>query len=143
RRVVYIEPYPKSKALKFHDDAAFAGFLEDVTGSEGCIRVAFEPFVGIGPRRFFDLFSMTHGSGARLERKYKSTGNVKEFSRESGTPRIPMLPWNYLQREGFASSLVKKHLKEEGERNEQLREEQGEATQSDAGAARESYEESG
>jgi deoxycytidylate deaminase len=70
-RVVYIEPYPKSKALDFHKDSADAGFKND----ENCEnKVAFEPFVGVGPRRFFDLFSMKQGSGYPLKRKDKTTG---------------------------------------------------------------------
>ena len=65
KRVVYIEPYTKSKALDFHDDSIQLGFEP----AEG--KVKFEPFVGIGPRRFFDLFSKGHGSGYDLRRKCK------------------------------------------------------------------------
>ena len=40
-------------------------------------RRPFEPFVGIGPRRFFDLFSLKLSAGYRVERKVhtiKGTG---------------------------------------------------------------------
>lgn len=72
-RVVYIEPYPKSKALDFHSDSVFSGFHGDASKNK---LVAFEPFVGVGPRRFFDLFSMKQGSGFPLKRKDKSTGRT-------------------------------------------------------------------
>lgn len=101
-RVVYIEPYPKSRAYKFHDDSVYDGFKNDEERGE---RVAFEPFVGIGPRRFFDLFSMKHGSGFPLKRK-DSGGKVLPWEPEAGTIRIPMSPLNYLEREAFA---VKKY----------------------------------
>ena len=48
-RVVYIEPYAKSKALEFHDDSIIPPEEES---AEDDHRVRFEPFSGIGPRRF-------------------------------------------------------------------------------------------
>ena len=68
-RVVYVEPYPKSKALDFHDDSIATGDEE-----ESKKLVKFEPFVGIGPRRFFDLFSMNLGSSYPLVRKDNESG---------------------------------------------------------------------
>src|SRR5690606_29677075 len=53
-QVIYIEPYSKRKAFKFHDDSSTAGKLEHHER-----KVRFKPFIGIGPRLFFDLFSMT------------------------------------------------------------------------------------
>jgi len=107
-RVVYIEPYPKSKAMKFHDEAAFSGFRRDHR-KDG--RVAFEPFVGIGPRRFFDLFSMRHGSGFPVARKDRATGRILKWDPKGGTIRLPMLPWEYLQREEYAVHILEEHLR--------------------------------
>lgn len=104
KRVVFVEPYPKSKALDFHDDAAFLGFRH--AGMDEC-KVAFEPFVGIGPRRFFDLFSMKHGSGYPLSRKDKETGRALPWSERDGILRMPMLPWAYLEREELAAERFK------------------------------------
>lgn len=70
QRVVYVEPYPKSKALQFHNDSIS-------TGGGGGNLVRFEPFVGIGPRRFFDLFSMHLGSSYPLVRKDNETGKPR------------------------------------------------------------------
>jgi deoxycytidylate deaminase len=52
-RVVYIEPYPKSRALELFDDA----IVLDERAS-GDVRTTFESFVGIAPRKFADLFEL-------------------------------------------------------------------------------------
>ena len=120
KRVVYIEPYPKSKAMKFHEDSAFIGS----PGEEDDNKVIFEPFVGIGPRRFFDLFSMRHGSGYPLQRK-SNDGTALLWDFDDGTIRTPMLPWNYLQREEIAASMAEPHIK--GDSHEQRAGEKSEA----------------
>ncbi len=97
-RVVYIEPYPKSKAAEFHDDAIILGF------SDRSDVVRFEPFVGVGPRRFFDLFSMRLGTGFPIKRKDDS-GNVLSWAPEASKLRIQMLPIAYLDLEKLAASL--------------------------------------
>jgi hypothetical protein len=97
-RVVYIEPYPKSKAAEFHDDAICLGF------SDGSDLVHFEPFVGVGPRRFFDLFSIRLGTGIPLKRK-DDAGKVVSWNPESSKLRIQMLPASYLDLEKLAASL--------------------------------------
>jgi deoxycytidylate deaminase len=61
KRVVYIEPYPKSKARDFYNKA----FSSDPK-SEG--RVHITPFVGVGPRRYRDVFSMMTSEGKKIER---------------------------------------------------------------------------
>lgn len=104
-RVVYIEPYPKSKALEFHDDAIIFGFTQNED------KVKFEPFVGVGPRRFFDLFSMNFGSGYPLVRK-KKDGSILDWDPEKATLRIQMLPSTYLDREDMASSIFNTYRKE-------------------------------
>lgn len=108
KRVVYVEPYPKSKALVFHKDSVFEGFRSERPDEK---KVAFEPFVGVGPRRFFDLFSMKQGSGFPLKRKDDTTGNTLNWDPKSGEMRMPELPWSYLVREEIATEILKKHLK--------------------------------
>ncbi|MCB2462707.1 hypothetical protein KQ705_15750, partial [Listeria monocytogenes] len=58
-RVVYVEPYPKSRALEFHSESIHLKSQLDEKHDEKL--VAFEPFIGVGPRRFLDLFSMNLG----------------------------------------------------------------------------------
>ena len=109
KRVVYVEPYPKSKALDFHSDSAFGGFENEKDENEN--RVIFEPFVGVGPRRFFDLFSMKQGSGYPLKRKDKKTGKVLTWNQKAGSMRIPELPWSYLEREVISVKILTQLLK--------------------------------
>lgn len=108
-RVVYVEPYPKSKALDFHRDSAIAGFVSEK--KKGDHRVVFEPFVGVGPRLFYDLFSMKQGSGYPLKRKDKRTGKILTWDEKVGILRIPELPWSYLEREIISVKIMKQHLK--------------------------------
>lgn len=98
-RVVFVEPYPKSKALDFHSEAVSLGFSDYQT------KLIFEPFVGIGPRRFFDLFSIHLGSGYPITRKYKD-GTIVEWSPSSAQLRLQMIPHSYLERENQAVSIV-------------------------------------
>jgi deoxycytidylate deaminase len=85
-QVVYVEPYPKSKALEFHDDAITMGKVES-----GERRVRFKPFIGVGPRQFFDLFSLSLSAGRRIRRK-DGVGKVIAWTPSEATPRVQMLP---------------------------------------------------
>jgi len=78
--VTYIEPYPKSRALEFHDDSI--SFYEHKEG-----YVAFRPFVGVGPRHFLNFFSMVHGLGVPLQRK-QSCGKIVTWNKSSATLRM-------------------------------------------------------
>ncbi len=93
KRVVYVEPYPKSKALEFHTDSIVTTPTEDEIGRN---RVRFEPFVGIGARRFFDLFSMQLSSGYDVSRKNSTTGESLTWAIESARLRLQMNPQSYL-----------------------------------------------
>jgi deoxycytidylate deaminase len=96
RRVVYVEPYPKSKALSLHDDSIEAAGMPS---KQAAGMVAFEPFVGVGPRRFFELFSTNLGSSYRLTRKDKETGKRKSWFIEKAQLRLQMKPMSYLDLE--------------------------------------------
>jgi deoxycytidylate deaminase len=71
-RVVFIEPYPKSLARALHADAIELVGEEDEDEAQRVrhfTRVPFVPFVGIGPRRYSDLFTMSTPDGRRIRRK--------------------------------------------------------------------------
>jgi deoxycytidylate deaminase len=51
KKVYYIEPYPKSKALDFYK-------IEIGISKEDTDKILFLAFTGVGPHRFLDLFSM-------------------------------------------------------------------------------------
>lgn len=67
KRVVFIEPYPKSKALDLHEDSTVLDEKNDK-------KVVFEHFVGISPRRYRDIFekSSRRGSDGKLAEWYHS-----------------------------------------------------------------------
>jgi deoxycytidylate deaminase len=100
-RVYYIEPYSKSKALKLHGDACTES--EDEKG-----KIPFLPFIGVGPRRFLDLFSLTLSSGYPVERK--KDGSMIEWVRTKAAPRLQMAPVSYLIRERLASADLREIL---------------------------------
>lgn len=75
RRVVYIEPYPKSRAAELHGDA-----IEVDPSGTFPDKVLFEPFVGIAPRRYPELFAMPV--------RDRGDGVPVRFKRSESTPRI-------------------------------------------------------
>lgn len=97
-RVVYVEPYPKSKASELHGDAIE---LTERGGPSGSRHVHFEPFVGITARRYMDLFSLRLGAGAPKRRK--TGGRALDWSPGADRDvRVPMWPISYLEREKIA-----------------------------------------
>lgn len=78
RRVVYIAPYAKSLAGDLHGDAICIDPADDDPERR---EITFEPFVGVGPGRFLDVFQMP-------PRKDRATGRVLEFDPSIATPRI-------------------------------------------------------
>ncbi len=121
KRVVYIEPYEKSQALDLHDDAITVEDHGDAAMRAECDddrdrlprKVVFEPFTGVGPRRFFDLFSMKLSNGYPLKRKQKPDGTKAKW-KISGDAivRVPMSPTSYLEREAQLAQLVTTLLEE-------------------------------
>ncbi|MBI1353426.1 MAG: cytidine deaminase [Acidobacteria bacterium] len=106
RRVVYVEPYPKSKAGELHADSIS---LTDQGESHREDRLSFEPFVGVGPRRYVDLFSIGLGGGRHKRRK--SGPDILQWSPSGESEvRIPMLPTSYLDRERFAADEIAETL---------------------------------
>jgi len=77
-RVVYIEPYSKSKAIDFHFESINHDnkSLDKLEGAidVGHKKVSFESFAGIGPRLFREVFVL----GDR-KRKTDNTENYQEF----------------------------------------------------------------
>ncbi len=55
KRVVFIEPYPKSRSEVLHNDAVRFDGLED-DEEEGEERIFFASFVGVAPRRYREMF---------------------------------------------------------------------------------------
>ncbi len=104
KRVVYVEPYPKSKALEFHSDSiTFERPAQDDR------RVLFEPFVGVGPRSFFNLFSTSLGSGFKIDRK-DDHGACVNWSEAEARVRMQMIPSSYMDREAAITEEALKKM---------------------------------
>ncbi|MBS9422609.1 anti-phage dCTP deaminase [Photorhabdus caribbeanensis] len=106
RRVIYIEPYPKSKAFDFHPDSIST--LEEESYDN---KVIFEPFVGVGPRCFFNLFSINLGIGYKIKRKNKD-GKIIKWHRKDGRLRMKMLSLSYIEKETESAANVDNLIKE-------------------------------
>jgi deoxycytidylate deaminase len=77
KRVVSIEPYPKSYAEELHSDSI------EIDGDGSGSRVNFERFLGISPYRYRELFE-------KSKRKY-STGVAQRWNRDVKKPMIDVI----------------------------------------------------
>lgn len=102
-KVVFVEPYPKSKALDLHGDALA------MAGPSAGERLQLEPFIGVGPRRYFDLFSLKLGQGG--QRKRKEGEGLIPWNPADASPCVPLRPLSYLEREKAAQQLMKEIMK--------------------------------
>jgi len=103
-RVVFVEPYPKSLAMDLHPDAIFLVHEEEDKPENGKVR--FEPFVGIGPRRFLDLFSMNLTRGKNTKRE--KDGKLIDWKRRNAHVRVPLFPISYIDRETLVLGEIDK-----------------------------------
>lgn len=116
KHVVYLEPYPKSKALSLHCDAVDCDAMKpeylvskkqntSLNRIGGDKTVLFTPFVGVGPRRYKDFFEMRNTRGAKIERKH-GDGQAVEFKRSpTNELRLQASMLNIIQREDLARKV--------------------------------------
>ena len=108
-RAVYVAPYAKSMAEELHADSIVVASEPD----ERDPRVRFEPFVGIGPRRYLELFEAP-------SRKDQVTGEVHKFEPRTAQPRLSDLDpidlrrddLHYIRRERLAQELLRNIIDE-------------------------------
>jgi deoxycytidylate deaminase len=105
-RVVYVEPYPKSRALELHDKDLIEATPQSAKEDQ---RVRFEPFLGVGARRFFDYFSMQLGEGYALERM-DETGRLKSWNPALAAPRVQAPDAGVEEREESFGACVRSQL---------------------------------
>lgn len=103
-RVVYIEPYPKSKALDMHKDSISTS-IEDAGK-----KVLFIPFVGVGPRLFANLFSLTLSTGEKVKRKMKNSYKKTTWERRGSLPRLKMFDTAYTANESISEASAIKAI---------------------------------
>jgi len=105
RRIVFVEPYPKSRARDLHDDSI--GFPAE----ESADKITFEPFVGLAPRRYLDYFDATAREELAGQARKTIEGAICDFDKLNAVPLFtdlvvpddlrPLLP-PYRQRELIA-----------------------------------------
>jgi deoxycytidylate deaminase len=116
KRVVYIEPYPKSLALELHQESILLGPPLDearATSAQKCLavseehRVAFAPFVGVAPRLFMQLFSMP--------KRKDSLGDTLQFDPTTALPRPSLAPpyLSYFQLESIRAVRLDSQLRQQ------------------------------
>lgn len=91
-QVIFVEPYPKSRAAQLHKDS----IAVDEPAAVG--RVLFLPYVGVAARRYFDLFSMGLNTGIPLNRRDYDEP-AKRWAPGHGRARNRMSPFSYIGRE--------------------------------------------
>lgn len=101
-KVIFVEPYPKSKALHLHSDSIAKKW--EGHENEYNKKLVFEPFVGVGARSFVNLFSMSLGIGTKLKRKNKD-GKVIEWDSKVATLRMPL---NILSYKDLELEIIKR-----------------------------------
>jgi deoxycytidylate deaminase len=99
-RVVYIEPYPKSMAAELYGDSIVVDPSEPIAG-----RVNFEPFVGIAPIRYSDMFANRNRKDDR--------GRKLQWTAGTAEPRLQRIVPSYLLIEDqVIGNLLPKKLKQ-------------------------------
>ncbi len=83
KKVVFIEPYPKSLTIELHEDSMTFDPADPTKG-----KVPLRPFVGIAPSLYLDLF-------ARHKKERLKEGKLVTFDRSEATLRIGSGPALY------------------------------------------------
>jgi len=89
KQVHYIEPYPKSLALALYPDSIALERADRTEQGHG--QILFEPFFGVSPRRYFDLFT---APGRR-----DSHDKLMLFDADRASPRATAVERIYLTKE--------------------------------------------
>jgi deoxycytidylate deaminase len=86
RKVVFMEPYPKSRAKELHQHEIE---IEEESGT----KVSFLPFLGISPYRYRDIFQ---------KKSRKSEGAAKQWYFGEPRPMVDVIAPTYLELENVA-----------------------------------------
>ena len=97
KRVVYIEPYPKSRAAKLYPDSISVDEEGAIPGN----TVKFDSFIGVSPIFYLEYFEA-------IERKTDS-GEMIDWKPKNAKPRFKRLSPDYIDIEtGLVTSLYQK-----------------------------------
>src|SRR6266446_5265766 len=101
KRVVYIEPYPKSMAKDLYKRA-----IRVDEGSADAEAVSFESFAGIAPQKYAEMFEMP--------RRKDASGNAVVWNQATANPRLSRYVNTYLDLERVIRVYVLDHRNEFG-----------------------------
>jgi cytidine deaminase len=102
KKVVYLEPYPKSYASDLHDDAIAVD--SDAPGA----KVAFNAFLGISPFRYRDLFEK--------HKRKDSAGLAQRWSKGEQRPMINVLYPSYFRAEAYVVGSLGAAMEEKSDK---------------------------
>jgi len=80
-RLVFVEPYTKSRAEQLHGDSISIALPDRAEGT-----VAFEPFVGVAPRRYREMFDLAERQQLGHLARKDGHGRKKTFKKKSALP---------------------------------------------------------
>jgi len=92
KRVVYLEPYPKSYVRQLHSDSIQVEERSDAD------KASFQPFIGISPFRYRDLFE----KGRRKD----GFGEAKKWNSEPRKPIVGVVMPSHLDAEKYVISKL-------------------------------------
>jgi deoxycytidylate deaminase len=95
-RVVFVEPYPKSRAPSSHTDSITVGLPTQA-------KVSFEHFEGVSPKRYRDIFQ---------KNKRRKGSTIQKWYEGEPKPRMHQRDNLHVQKEAFAVSSTLLKLKE-------------------------------
>lgn len=84
-RVIYIEPYPKSRAARLYSDSIVVDPAELIDG-----KVLFKPFVGLAPSVYTEMFRL------QGESRKRSDGKATKWAPERAVPRLRRFVISYI-----------------------------------------------
>lgn len=98
KEVVFIEPYPKSRAQKLYKN------IIQVDGNcSDNSYVNFKPFEGVSPNRYIDFFSMDG------KKRKDHQGQIYKWEKSKSFPQVDMISPAYLQIETTVLDLISKN----------------------------------
>lgn len=109
KKVVYLEPYPKSLVTELHSDAVVSTDslrTDDPNVDDGSCRVIFQQFLGIAPARYQLIY--------RRKRKRKnSIGAINDWSESEAQPIREVFLEGFLSRELRAKRMFAEFIAEQ------------------------------
>lgn len=103
RKVIFLEPYPKSLASKLHSDSiSIEG--QDRGHYHKFPSVEFEHFYGVSPRRYRDMFY-------RAKRKDNDTGKFLPYISGAPVPNISIIYPSYANHESYVTDGAMKEIR--------------------------------